>query len=79
MFKSDCTEAKSGILIIEDMGSTAVQKLLNFIYSGSIDLSDCEAEVIAELLNAAEKVGNLIQMRSSSSYEINKYPKCYMF
>jgi hypothetical protein len=65
MFKSDCTEAKSGILFIEDICSLAVQKLLNFIYSGSIDLSDCEVEVIAELLNASEKVGNLIQVRSS--------------
>jgi hypothetical protein len=58
MFKSNCIEAKSGILIIEDMGSTAMQKLLKFMYSGSIDLSGCEAKVITELVNAAEKVGN---------------------
>jgi hypothetical protein len=58
MFKSNCMEAKSGILIIEDMGSTAMQKLLEFMYSGSMDFSGCEAEVIAELVIAAEKVGN---------------------
>jgi protein tyrosine phosphatase len=58
MFKSNCIEAKSGILIIEDMGSTAMQKLLEFMYSGWMDLCGCEAEVIAELMIAAEKVGN---------------------
>jgi hypothetical protein len=51
-------ESTIDMIIIYYMGSTAMQKLLKYMYSGWIDLCGCEAEVISELVIAAEKVGN---------------------
>jgi hypothetical protein len=40
------TESKDGVLKADDMGSDAMDRLLKFIYLGSIDITGCEAQTI---------------------------------
>jgi hypothetical protein len=70
MLESDLAEAQSGTLIINDMSSKAMKELLKYLYTGSLqttpDTTTMELDLVAELLNASEKV-RLKQYISQSS------------
>jgi hypothetical protein len=59
MLESDLAEAQSGTLIINDMSSEAMKELLRYLYTGSLKTTPdtiMELDLVAELLNASEKV-----------------------
>jgi hypothetical protein len=59
MLESDLAEVQSGTLIINDMSSKAMKELLRYIYTGSLTTTPdaiMELDLVAELLNASEKV-----------------------
>jgi hypothetical protein len=58
MLETNLTEAKTGRMIINDIGSKGMKELLNYMYTGSLktDISLMQVDIIAELLDASEKV-----------------------
>jgi hypothetical protein len=59
MLESDLAEAQSGTLIITDMSSKAMKEFLRYLYTGSLQTTPdttMELDLVAELLNASEKV-----------------------
>jgi hypothetical protein len=58
MFGNTLVEAREGVLKLSDIGGKAFEKLMEHIYVGKLWESALafEAEVMEELLNAAEKV-----------------------
>jgi hypothetical protein len=50
------TEVKAGRMIINDIGSKGMKELLNYTGSLKTDISLMEVDIIAELLDASEKV-----------------------
>jgi hypothetical protein len=59
MLESNLAEAQSGTLIIKDMSSKGMKELLRYLYTGSLKTtpdSILEIDLVAELLNASEKV-----------------------
>jgi hypothetical protein len=48
---------RKGTLHLEYLSGTAVDKLLKYIYSGSIiEMAECGTDVIVELVNASKEV-----------------------
>jgi hypothetical protein len=58
MLETNMTEVKTGRMIIDDIGSKGMKELLNYMYTGSLktDISLMQVDIIAELLDASEKV-----------------------
>jgi hypothetical protein len=58
MLETNMTEVKTGRMIINDIGSKGMKELLNYMYTGSLktDISLMQVDIIAELLDASEKV-----------------------
>jgi len=62
MFASEMKEKITGKLVVDDIGSDAVQIILKYIYCGSVDLdieTDSKEKLIMELIYAADKVMGL--------------------
>ena len=56
MFQSNMTEKRTKTITIADHSPDVIQKMLQYIYSGKVDLDD-QQELTRELLKAAEKYG----------------------
>jgi len=59
MFATEMMERITGELVVDDIGSDAVQMILEYIYCGSVDLdieTDSKEKLIMELIYAADKV-----------------------
>jgi hypothetical protein len=73
MLESDLAEAQSGTLIITDMSSKAMKEFLRYIYTGSLQTTPdttMELDLVAELLNASEKVRLKSYIASHSIFSI---------
>jgi hypothetical protein len=59
MLETDMTEKRAGRMVLEDIGSEALNAVLEWVYTGCLDLAGVKLRlnVIKEILFAADKVG----------------------
>jgi hypothetical protein len=59
MLETDMTEKRAGRMVLEDIGSEALNAVLEWVYTGCLDLAGVKLKlnVIKEILFAADKVG----------------------
>jgi len=57
MFSADMKETKDNVVELIDIGEEALKVLFVYIYSGELNLKNKSTRCLAEVVNAADKVG----------------------